>query len=110
MQPVTVLAKQSEVRVVEAPHARRALSLLRTQSEPMALAIVCSAVLSKPADTLLKTLEARGVPLVGIAAGLSQQMKQRALAAGVQEIHDRPRDWPAYAELIEAVIRRFLRG
>ena len=124
MQPVSVLvigdgaeatliraalAKQPEVRVVAVPHARQALDLLRTQSAPMALAIACAALLSKPEDALLKALEARGIPLVGIVAGLSQEDKQRALAAGVKEIHDRPTEWPVYAELIEAVIRRFTR-
>jgi CheY-like chemotaxis protein len=120
MQPVSVLvigdgadttlicaalAKQPEVRVVDVPHARQALKLLQTQSAPMALAIAGAAALRTP--ELLNTLEASGVPLVGIAAGLSQEVKQRALAAGVKEIHDRPRDWQAYSELIEAVIRRF---
>jgi len=101
------LAKQPEVRVVEVAHARRALSLLRTQSAPMALAIASSAVLLGLAGPLLKTLEARGIPLVGIAAGLSQEAKQRALAAGVKEIHDRPKEWPAYAELLGDIMRRF---
>jgi chemotaxis response regulator CheB len=106
------LAKQPDVRVVDVvPHARQALkllqNLLQTQSAPMALAIAGAAALRTPADELLKTLEVRGIPVVGIAAGLSQEVKQRALAAGVKEIHDRPRDWQAYSELIEAVIWRF---
>ena len=101
------LAKQPEVRVVDVPHARQALKLLQTQSAPMALAIAGAAALRTPAYELLKTLEARGIPLIGIAAGVSQEMKQHALAAGVKEIHERPRDWQAYSELIEAVIRRF---
>ena len=101
------LAKQPEVRVVDVAHARQALKLLQTQSAPMALAIAGAAALRTPAYELLKTLEARGIPLIGIAAGVSQEMKQHALAAGVKEIHDWPRDWQAYSELIEAVIRRF---
>ena len=104
------LARQPVLRVVDVPHAREALELLETQSAPMALAIACSALLRAPADALLDTLKARGIPLVGIAAGLSQEAKQRALAAGVKEIHDRPSDWPAYAELVEAVIRRYTQG
>lgn len=122
MQPVTVLvigsgaeatliraalAKQPEVRVTEVRHAREVLKLLEPQGAPVALAIACPALLRAPVDALLETLRARGIPLVGIAAGLSQEAKQRALAAGVKEIHDRPKDWPAYAELIEAVMRRF---
>jgi CheY-like chemotaxis protein len=122
MQPITVLvigdgaetaliraalAKLAEVRVVDVPHARQALELLQTQSAPMALAIASAAALRTDADTLRKTLEACGIPLVAIAAGLSQEMKQRALAEGVREIHDRPRDWQSYSKLIEAVIRRF---
>jgi hypothetical protein len=122
MQPITVLvigsgaeatvicaalAKQPEVRVVGVSHARAARKLLGTHSAPLALAIACPALLRAPAGALLKTLAARGIPLVGIAAGLSQEAKQRALAAGVKEIHDRPRDWPAYAELIGDIMRRF---
>jgi CheY-like chemotaxis protein len=122
MQPVTVLvigsgaeatvicaalARQPEVRVVDVSHARAAVKLLKTQSAPMALAIACPGLLRAPTHALLKALEARGIPVVGIAAGLSREAKQRALAAGVKEIHDRPRDWPAYAELIGDFIRRF---
>ena len=122
MEPITVLvigdgaettlirvalAKLAEVRVVHVPHARQALELLLTPSAPMALAIASAAALRTDADTLLKALEACGIPLVAIAAALSQEVKQRALAEGVKEIHIRPRDWPSYSKLIEGLIRRF---
>jgi CheY-like chemotaxis protein len=64
-------------------------------------------VLTKSAQELVNNLQARRIPLIVVAADLSEQSKQRALAAGVKEIHDRPRDWHVYSELIQAVIRRF---
>lgn len=122
MQPVTVLvvadnvettvicaalARCPEVRAIEAQDARHAVELLETQAARPVLAIGGSAALTKSTDELVKNLQARGIPLIAIAAGLSEKAKQRALAAGVKEIYDRPRDWHVYSELIEAVIRRF---
>ena len=35
--------------------------------------------------------------------------RQRALAAGVREIHDRPSKWHPYSELIGSLVSRFTR-
>jgi CheY-like chemotaxis protein len=101
------LAKHPDVRAIDARDAYHAIKLWETQGAPPALAIGDTAALAKSKDELVRILQARGIPLIGIAAGLSQKAKQRALAAGVEEIHDRPRDWHAYSELIEAVLLRF---
>jgi response regulator RpfG family c-di-GMP phosphodiesterase len=101
------LAKHAHVRAINVLDADQAIKLLETQGAPPALAIGDSAALTKSTDELVRILQARGIPLIGIAAGLSQNAKQRALAAGVKEIHDRPGDWHAYTELIEAVMLRF---
>lgn len=114
MEPVTVLVIEEgaaeatliraalarcEVRVVESPAER---------SAPIALAIAGAKALAESADEL-KSLKARGIPVIGIAAGLSQAAKRRALAAGVREIHDRPSEWRPYAQLIESVVSPFIR-
>lgn len=101
------LAKRPEVRLIEALDAGHAIKLLETQAAAPALAIGTAAVLAKSVDDLVKALDERRIPLIVIAAGLSETVKQRTRAAGVKEIHDRPRDWRAYSELIETVIRRF---
>jgi hypothetical protein len=116
MQPVTVLvieesaaeatllraalARCPEVRVVESPAGPLA---------PLALAIAGDAALAGSAHELVKKLGARGIPVIGIAADLSPAARRRALAAGVREIHDRPRAWRHYSELIESLVGRFTR-
>lgn len=123
MQPVTVLiiadnaemtlicaalAKCPQVRVIAAHDARQAIKLLKVEAAARpALAIAGNEALTKSAEPLVKNLQARDIPLIAVAAGLSEKARQRALAAGVKEIHDRPSDWQIYAELIQAVIRRF---
>ena len=57
----------------------------------------------------MKTLKARGIPVVGIAAGLSPAVKKRALGAGVREVHERPSEWRPYSELIDSLLARFIR-
>lgn len=115
MEPVTVLVIEEgaaeatliraalarcEVRVVESPAER---------SAPIALAIAGAKVLAESPGELVKSLEARGIPVIGVAAGLSKAAKRRALAAGVREIHDRPNEWRPYAELIDSLVSRFTR-
>jgi CheY-like chemotaxis protein len=124
MQPVTVLviedgaeaalvcaalAKQPEIRVVDAPDVRRALKRLKMQPMHVAMAIVGADALTKSADELVKKFETRGIPVIGIATGLPSAAKQRALAAGVREIHDRPAKWQPYSELVGSLVSRFTR-
>jgi hypothetical protein len=94
------LARCTEVRVVES---------LAGRSTPIALAIAGAKALTESPDKLVKSLESRGIPLIGVAAGLSKAAKRRALAAGVREIHDRPSEWRPYSELIDSLVTRFIR-
>src|SRR5688572_14681581 len=114
MEPVTVLVIEDsaaeatllrtalarcEIRVVEPPTGR---------AVPIALAIAGSKALIQSPAELVKTVE-KGVPIVGVVAGLSQKARKRALAAGVREIHERPREWRPYSELIASLVERFVR-
>lgn len=102
-------ALRPEVRVVDAPNAREAAERLQSPPSRVVLAIVGAAALAAPPVTLLGLLGAQHIPVVGIAAGLSAADKQRALEAGVREVHERPREWRPYSELIESVAGRFIR-
>jgi hypothetical protein len=113
MESVTVLVIEegaAEATLLRAALARCEVQVVETLTErsaPIALAIAGSKALTKSAK--LKSLEARGIPVIGIAAGLSPAAKRRALAAGVREIHDRPRQWRPYAELVDSLVSRFTR-
>jgi CheY-like chemotaxis protein len=98
------LAKCRGVRVTQARDAGHAIKML---APAPAVVISTAASTTKSARELAETLQTRGIPFVVIAAGLSEKARQRALAAGINEIHDRPGDWRAYSKLIDAVIRRF---
>jgi hypothetical protein len=93
------LARCVEVQVVES---------LTEPSAPIALAIAGAKALAQSTDEL-KELEARGIPVVAVVPGLSQKARKRALAAGVREVHERPREWQPYAQLIESLVARFTR-
>jgi hypothetical protein len=115
MQPVTVLVMEEsayESVLMRAALARcldvRVVESLSERAASIVLAIAGPAALRERSDEL-KGLEARGIPVIGIATGLSSAVKQKALDAGVREIHDRPEDWRPYAELIEGVVGRFIR-
>ena len=123
MEPVTVLvieegaaeaalvcaalALHPAVRVVDAPDLERAME--RVASLPIALAIAGGRALTRSPDKMVSKLGAHGIPVVGIAAGLEPKTKERALAAGVREVHDRPGEWRAYSELVGTLVGRFIR-
>jgi CheY-like chemotaxis protein len=100
------LARRPEVRVVDAPDLGDALKQLEKQLEPVALAIAGAGALAA-SDELVTRLAARGIPVVGVAADLAPATRQRALAAGVREIHDRPTAWQPYSKLIDSLVARF---
>jgi hypothetical protein len=115
MEPVTVLVIEegaAEAALLRAALARctevQVVESLGERGAPIALAIAGAKALTESADEL-KSLKARGIPVIGIAAGLSPAVKKRALAAGVREIHKRPRKWRPYSELVESVVSRFIR-
>jgi CheY-like chemotaxis protein len=101
------LALRPEVRVLDASCLNEALKRLEG-AEPVALAIAGSAALACDAGELVTRLAARGIPVVGVTASLAPAARQRALAAGVREIHDRPAQWRSYSALIDSVVARFI--
>lgn len=101
------LAKQPELRILEAPDVARALKRLKTSTR-VAVAIVGRDAIGRSDAQLIKKLEARGIPIVVVASGLSPSVRQRALAAGVREIHERPRAWQPYSQFIESLVSRFV--
>jgi hypothetical protein len=103
------LALQPEVQVVDAPDLPGALERLQAPSARVALAIVGGNALGDCAAELVGRLGAKCIPVVGIAAGLPEAQRQRALEAGVCEIYERPSEWRPYAELIESLVGRFIR-
>ena len=97
------LALRPELQVVGAPDVAGALE--RIEREPgVALAIAGASALG---EGMLERLGAR-IPVVGLAAGVAPEVRRRALAAGVREIHDRPRHWQPYSELVDSVVARFI--
>jgi hypothetical protein len=123
MEPVTVLvieeraaeaalvcaalALQPAVRVVDAPDVERAVE--RISDATVGLAIAGARALTRAPEKLVSTLGAKGIPVVGIAPGLDPKARERALAAGVREIHDRPGEWRPYSELVGSLVGRFIR-
>ena len=104
------LALRPGVRVLDAPDAIEAAVQLESSASPVVLAFAGTAALMDPPTGLLQRLQGEGIPVVGVAAGLSEAEKRRALEAGVREVHDRPHAWRSYAELIESVAVRFIRA
>jgi chemotaxis response regulator CheB len=102
-------ALHPEVRVLDAGDEGGAAKRLEKPAAPVVLAIAGAAALSNPATSLFKRLGAQGIPVIGIAANLSDADKGRALKAGVQEVHERPTEWPSYAQLIESLVSRYIR-
>jgi len=100
------LAKQPDVRVLDAPDVRRALKRLDEGPGRVAVAIIGAAALAR-SDEVVKKLGTRGIPVVGVASGLAPADRQRALEAGVKEVHDRPAKWQPYSELIGTLVSRF---
>ena len=103
------LARRPGVQVLDAPDERQAAMRLESPPCPVVLAVAGATALAAPPAALFKRLGAQGIPVIGIATGLSDADKGRALAAGVSEIHDRPDSWRPYAALIESVASRFIR-
>lgn len=101
------LALYPSVRVVDAPDVERAME--RVSEASVGLAIAGARALTRSPEKLVSKLGAKGIPVVGIAAGLAPNAKQRALAAGVREIHDRPGEWRPYTELVGTLVGRFIR-
>lgn len=102
------LARQPELRILEAPDVAGALKRLKASPARVAVAIVGPDALAKSGAQHIKKLETRGIPIVVVGPGLTPSARQRALAAGVREVHERPRAWQPYSQFIESLVARFV--
>jgi len=50
----------------------------------------------------------REVVVIGLAADLGSAVKERALAAGVRAIHDRPLGWAEYRDAVKAILQEWV--
>jgi DNA-binding NtrC family response regulator len=48
-------------------------------------------------------------PMVGIAPEILPGVRERALAAGLREVHQRPAGWPEYRELVREILDRWMK-
>lgn len=98
------LARRPELHVVGAPDLADALQRVERAPGEFALAIVGAAALGEGALGQL----GRRIPVVALAPVVASEVRQRALAAGVREIHERPQRWQPYSELVDALVARFI--
>jgi DNA-binding NtrC family response regulator len=98
-----------EAEVLEAADIRAAMSLLRKEPAALRLAILGERAMAR-AEKLIAALDRKGleVPVVGLAAGVSEPAKRQALDCGVRSVYERPREWPRYAELMERLLDEWL--
>lgn len=95
------LALRPEVIVLQAEDLRSAADVLG--KSPVALAILGKDALDASATTL-RDFAKGGVPMVGLGVNLTDAMRRKALAAGVREVHERPREWRAYRALVAEIL------
>ena len=100
------VALRSDVEVLRAPNRRAAADMLG--EAPVGLAILGRQAIGSADPTLLQAFVSGGVPVVGLGVALGEAERQRALAAGVREVHERPREWPAYRTLIARLLSEWL--
>ena len=100
------LALRPEVMVLHAEDLREASDLLG--GAPVALAILGKQALGAADGRTLQAFVSGGVPLVGLGVNLPESLHKQALAAGVQQVHERPREWRAYCSLIADILDRVL--
>jgi len=96
------LALRLEVMVLQAQDLRAASDLLA--GAPVALAILGKEALGTASGGTLRAFVSGGVPVVGVGVNLPEAVRSQALAAGVREVHERPREWRAYRSLIGGLL------
>jgi hypothetical protein len=96
------LALHPEVTVLQVEDLRTAGDLLG--GLPVALAILGKEALRAADGGALQPFVKGGVPVVGLGVNLDEPVRRRALAAGVREVHERPREWRAYRSLVSGIV------
>lgn len=100
------LALRPEVMVLQAEDLREASDLLG--GAPVALAILGKEALGAADGRTLQAFVSGGVPVVGLGVNLPESVRRQALAAGVREVHERPREWHAYRSLVSGLLDSLL--
>jgi len=100
------LALRPEVMVLQAEDLREASDLLG--GAPVALAILGKEALGAADGRTLQAFVSGGVPVVGLGVNLPESVRRQALAAGVREVHERPREWHAYRSLVNGLLDSLL--
>ena len=100
------LALRPEVMVLQAEDLREASDLLG--GAPVAVAILGKEALGAADGRTLQAFVSGGVPVVGLGVNLPESVRRQALAAGVREVHERPREWHAYRSLVNGLLDSLL--
>ena len=96
------LALRPEVMVLHAEDLREASDL--RSGAPVALAILGKQALGAADGRTLQAFVSGGIPVVGVGVNLPESLRKQALAAGVRQVHERPREWRAYRSLISGLL------
>ena len=99
-------ALRPEVMVLHAEDLREACDLL--SGAPVALAILGKQARGSVDGRALPAFVSGGVPGVGVGVNLPESLRKQALAAGVRQVHERPREWRAYRSLISGLLEQAL--
>lgn len=98
------LRSDAEVlRVPDLPAAARVLGKAR-----VGLAILGRQAIGAAEPALLQAFVKSGVPVIGVGPDLEEAQRAKALAAGVSQVHERPRQWPAYRVLVARLLAEWL--
>ncbi len=100
------LALRPGVLVLQAEDLREAGDMLG--DAPVALAILGKQALGSADGRSLRAFVSGGVPVVGVGVNMPDAVRRQALAAGVREVHERPRQWQAYRSLIAGLLDEVL--
>ncbi|HZM37386.1 MAG TPA: hypothetical protein VFC18_23205 [Burkholderiales bacterium] len=98
----TALSHRREILVLRAEDLSSAAAMLDTL--PVALGILGKEALDAADAPTLQAFSRAGVRLVGLGIHLAESLREKALAAGVQEVHERPREWRAYRSLVGELV------
>ena len=99
------LSLRPEVLVLRAEDLAAAAGLLG--GVPVALAILGKEALQAADGRKLQPFVSGGVEMVGLGVHL-EAVREKALASGVKEVHERPREWRAYRSLISSLVDKAL--
>lgn len=106
------LALRPETAVLTVSDVPAAIDLLQKGegASEVGIAILGRDAIGGSAGKLIEALSraGRAIPVIGVAAGLRESDRRRALAAGVRAVYDRPRDWKSYSGFMQNLLTEWL--